>query len=115
MLADQDKQKIRQLIDNKLVEYQSQLALAKESSKTVELDQALAGRVSRIDAIQQQKIAQAGLDRVKLKIKQLKLTLELLGSEEFGDCEECGKPIGIGRLTIKPESKLCIDCQSLLE
>ena len=30
-------------------------------------------------------------------------------------CVDCGEPIGKNRLKVKPDSKLCIDCQSLTD
>ena len=114
-LSAVEKKKIKQSVNTQLEEFERQLEMAGESSKTVELDQALAGRVSRIDAIQQQKIAEAGLNRAKIKIARLTRTLEQLCSEEFGNCEECGDEIGLARLLIKPESINCVTCQGKME
>lgn len=114
-LADQEKQALRKIIEERLSEFAAQLKMSKESSQVVELDQALAGRVSRIDAIQQQKIAEAGLMRAQLKYNQLKKALVNLSSDDYGSCVECGEQIGLPRLLIKPESTLCIECQSQQE
>lgn len=114
-LTKQERQLIRNTINLQLEELEEQLLLTQESSKTVELDQALAGRVSRIDAIQQQKLAQAGLGRAKLKYRQLTQTLSQLDFDDFGYCQECGEEIKVARLLIKPESCYCIECQTQLE
>ena len=114
-LSKTEIQQIRQVILQQMNQLKQQLSLSQESSKTVELDQALAGRVSRIDAIQQQKVAQAGLNRARIKTERLNQALKALDSEDFGYCLECGEAIKFARLLIKPESVYCIDCQSRLE
>ncbi|WP_299797592.1 TraR/DksA C4-type zinc finger protein [uncultured Shewanella sp.] len=79
----------------------------------VQLDQQAVGRVSRMDAIQQQQMAQANeaqAHRQILRIKEILLT-----PDDYGFCYECGESIGIGRLTIHPAAKLCIQCQGELE
>lgn len=36
-------------------------------------------------------------------------------SGSYGDCENCGEPIGHSRLQARPEARLCIACQTRLE
>jgi len=97
------------------------LALSKNSSQTVQLDQSATGRVSRIDAIQQQKMATSSMIRDKKLLTRLENVLAKLKTDSdqvesnFGYCEECGDEILFARLKIKPDSKYCIDCQSLLD
>jgi len=112
-LADQSI--IKQIIIDKISKLEKQLALTQESSQTVELDQTLAGRVSRIDAIQQQKMAKSSFERDKKLLIKLKQTLNKLSDEYYGICDECDKPISLARLKIKPESEFCIGCQAFLE
>ena len=33
----------------------------------------------------------------------------------YGECEECGNPIGFSRLQARPEARLCIACQTRAE
>ena len=115
VLTGDQIQQLKELINSQLVDLKQQLILVEESSKTVELDQTMMGRVSRIDAIQQQKIAQAGLERDKLHCLQLTKALKLIGSEDYGYCFECDNEIGFSRLSIKPESIYCVSCQQNLE
>jgi RNA polymerase-binding transcription factor DksA len=35
--------------------------------------------------------------------------------ERFGICERCGRPIGIERLEVVPETRYCVECKDLLE
>ena len=33
----------------------------------------------------------------------------------YGECEECGNPIGFSRLQARPDARLCITCQTRAE
>lgn len=89
------------------------LASIHERSAPVQLDQQAVGRVSRIDAIQQQEMAQASevlMQKHILRIKQI-----FLDTDEYGFCLECDESIGFGRLSIHPIAELCISCQNEAE
>ncbi len=112
---------IKTIVKNQISELERQIDLTKKSSQTVELDQTLAGRVSRIDAIQQQKMAQSSFARDKKRLVKLNSILAKLSQQQqsgygdYGWCEECDEEIPIARLMVKPESKYCISCQQILE
>ena len=79
---------------------------------TVHLDQSAMGRVSRVDALQQQQMAQATLRRHKQRLARVEAALERYADdpEAFGDCPECGESIGVRRLQAFPESVFCVAC-----
>jgi len=79
---------------------------------TVHLDQSAMGRVSRVDALQQQQMAQATLRRHKLRFERVEAALERHDDDPdtFGDCPECGESIGLRRLQAFPESVFCVPC-----
>lgn len=81
-------------------------------SQTVELDQDRMGRLSRMDAIQQQKMAQAVLSRHKIRLQRVEAALERLADEPeaFGECPECGEDIAHKRLQATPDAIFCISC-----
>ncbi len=110
-----EKNEIKQLLSEQIIQLRKQLDLTFASSKTVELDQTLAGRVSRIDAIQQQKMAQSSYERDKRLLADLENTLDRLSHVDYGRCLECDENIPFARLSIKPESKYCINCQQMME
>jgi len=114
-LSSKQKDLIRQKIEELLVVLREQVTLGAESSKPVKLDQALAGRVSRIDAIQQQKFAEANLSRARNRLNRLTSRLAQLETDDFGCCELCEQAIGIERLLVKPESVYCVNCQEKIE
>ena len=81
-----------------------------DASKTVELDQTRFGRLSRMDALQQQAMAKATRRRRAEEIKRIGAALARIEADEFGLCVECGEPIQPGRLDHDPAVALCIDC-----
>lgn len=111
-LTDEDLEEFRA----KLLALQDELTAAlrstDESSKTVQLDQAAVGRVSRIDAIQQQKMSSAYRQRVRIRLQQVKAALMAIDRGEYGYCAMCEEPIVLERLEIRPESPICVACQT---
>jgi len=86
-----------------------------ESTGPVTLDQQSVGRVSRIDAIQQQQMAIANQQQASDMLKRTELALRRIDEGEYGDCLQCGEPIAYARLQAQPFANLCIDCQSARE
>tara|TARA_Y200000002_G_C22250292_1_gene483480 strand:+ start:150 stop:476 length:327 start_codon:yes stop_codon:yes gene_type:complete len=77
----------------------------------VELDQQSVGRLSRMDAIQQQSMDLAREERRKARLAMLAAALHRLDNYEFGCCLACGEDISRQRLEIDPVVTLCVDCQ----
>lgn len=86
-----------------------------EHATTVELDQAAVGRLSRMDAIQQQQMADAQKRRNALRLKQVHVALQTVEEDDYGFCKVCGDPIGYRRLKARPESPACVSCMAELE
>ena len=80
----------------------------------VDLDSPI-GRLSRMDAIQQQKMVEAGRAKTKLRLLQINAALKALADDEYGYCRKCGEEIGYGRLKARPEAPFCLVCQSASE
>ncbi len=94
---------------------QTTLETSVEAAKPVQLDQQAMGRVSRIDAIQQQKMVQANRQRARLRLNQVQAALRAIEEEEYGLCRLCDEPIRYGRLKARPEAAICLDCQARRE
>jgi len=103
------------LIEAQIEELQDLSAQSSESRKPVELDQTMQGRLSRMDAMQGQAMAQATDARRKQQIAALKGALKRIERGEFGECLECGEAIAERRLEGNPAITLCIDCASARE
>ena len=77
----------------------------------VALDQQSVGRLSRMDAMQQQSMDLAKEERRRSRIAVLRAALQRMDEDEFGYCLSCGEDIPNARLDIDPAATLCVDCQ----
>ncbi len=81
-----------------------------EAAQTVELDQTTVGRVSRMDALQNQAMAKEAQQRRAIQLQRIEAALGRMEKGEFGLCVKCGEYIASKRLEIDPTSPLCIHC-----
>ena len=86
-----------------------------ESAGVVELDQSKVGRLSRMDAMQAQAMAQASANRRDQMLRRIKAALKRIDDDEYGCCQECDEPIAPKRLDFDPTVTLCIECASKAE
>jgi len=100
---------IEQTILNEISKTERSIAEFKEMTKPVAPDVAI-GRVSRMDAINNKSVAEAGLRMAEAKLKNLHRVLSQIGSKDFGLCLKCNQPIPLGRILIRPQSLLCVQC-----
>ena len=84
-------------------------------SGPVELDQQLQGRLSRMDALQQQAMTQAGERQVREQLRDIQQAQHAMDQDEYGYCVNCGLDIGYGRLAARPAASLCVQCARILE
>jgi DnaK suppressor protein len=105
----------RNLLTAKQSDLEAQLNIADVAAKPVTLDQQSVGRVSRIDAIQQQQMALANRQQASALRQHIESALRRIDDGSYGDCLHCGEAIGDARLQAQPWASLCIDCQSALE
>jgi DnaK suppressor protein len=111
-LNDNDIDQFRCLIEERLLDLQAEDALGQEGQKTVELDQQSVGRLSRMDALQNQAMARATQGRRNAEASRLKFALKRMDEGEYGYCEDCGEQIAPGRLIFDPAATRCISCAS---
>lgn len=85
-------------------------AIRNASSATVELDQSSVGRLSRMDAMQQQAMAQNIRQRSEQALRLIDAALSRCGSGDYGYCLACNEAIDPRRLELAPATPLCIRC-----
>ena len=85
-------------------------AAAKEARAPVELDQQSVGRLSRMDAMQVQAMAQETERRRQARMETVRAALKRIEDGEFGDCRACGEELAVKRLEFDPATATCIDC-----
>ena len=111
---DQIAELARQL-KQKQTDLESQLEHSRQGTEPVTLDQQSVGRVSRMDAIQQQQMNVANREQATLLLKAIASALSRIDLHEYGYCLDCGEPVGFARLQAQPQAPLCLTCQSALE
>ena len=98
------------LVKERLAEVEASLELASADAKPVDLGLSI-GRLSRVDALQQQHIAVARRRELETRKRQLRAAMGRIEAGSFGECSQCEEPIGLARLKARLESSLCRDCQ----
>ncbi len=88
---------------------------AKEDLAPVELDQARVGRLSRMDSMQQQAMAQELDRRRDTQLKRIEGAYLRLDNDTYGQCATCGKAIEGARLEFDPTVFFCQVCASKAE
>jgi DnaK suppressor protein len=91
-------------------ELRQQLEDSSDGAQPVSLDEPI-GRLSRMDAMQQQSMVQANRRTAQTRLTRIEAALRRHGSEEYGLCVGCEEEIGYARLKAQPEAPFCIDCQ----
>ena len=81
-----------------------------EARETVTLDQQSVGRLSRMDAMQQQAMAQATERQRAVEVSRIGNALKRLDEDEYGACAECGEDISEKRLQVDPAATHCVKC-----
>ena len=110
MVIDIDR--FRTLLTSRRFELQDLIDGAAESAAPVELDQQVQGRLSRMDALQGQAMAQATNERRRIEIAQIDAALGRMDADEFGYCVGCGDEIMPKRLELNPAIARCLECAS---
>lgn len=82
------------------------------SAAIVELDQSKIGRLSRMDAMQAQAMAQASNERRVMMLRNIEAALRRLDEGSYGLCPDCDEPINPKRLEFDPTALRCIGCES---
>lgn len=109
-LSDQDVTALSAGLSKLRERLRAQEATSEESRAAVPLDQQSVGRLSRMDAIQQQAMAEAESRRRRSDLARIDAAFARIGAGDYGWCSECGEPIGKRRLEVDPMATRCIKC-----
>jgi len=111
-MMEPDLEAARKRLDEKKLDIESMSALSTEARATVTLDQQSVGRLSRMDALQQQAMAEAQERARKRDLVRIEMAERRLAEGEYGWCAECGDIIPDKRLAIDPMAEKCVRCAS---
>lgn len=99
---------------DRLLAERAELVAASDSTsadrRPVELDQQSVGRLSRMDALQNQALAAGTEARRAARIRSIDAALGRIDEGEFGYCAECGEPVPERRLDLDPALARCVSC-----
>ena len=105
-----DRWKLRLRITDEITALNKLSVRSLESLAPVQLDQQSVGRISRMDAIQQQSMSVAYEDRLQYRHLALVAAGKRFDEDDYGYCLNCCDEIVIGRLMIGPAVTFCIRC-----
>ncbi|MEM6578365.1 MAG: TraR/DksA family transcriptional regulator [Pseudomonadota bacterium] len=109
-MTDNELEEFRALITARLQALETEDRLGAAGQATVTLDQQAVGRLSRMDALQNQAMAQATGARRAAERMRLSAALKRMDEGEFGYCDDCGDTIATGRLRLDPAALRCVEC-----
>lgn len=81
-----------------------------KAADTVVLDQSSVGRLSRMDALQNQQMALEASRRREMHAEKIKGGLRRIESGNFGNCFYCEEEIPFPRLEADPTNTRCLKC-----
>ncbi len=110
MPGDQTLRAIRADLVARLADVEALDAGSRASRQPVELDQTSVGRLSRMDAMQQQAMALATERRRALEKKKIQAAIQRIDREDYGFCVRCDEEIEAERLALDPTITLCAAC-----
>jgi DnaK suppressor protein len=110
-LSEEQAETLRERLVELVTDIEGSLRASAGAADPVVLDQSSVGRLSRMDAMQQQAMAKAMRQKAQLRLSQCKAALSAFDRDEYGLCRKCEEPIGYPRLSAKPEAPFCLACQ----
>jgi DnaK suppressor protein len=113
-LSDDQANELRNRLIAQRAELEETISLSADGAKPVALDEPI-GRISRVDAMQQQRMTKAHRDAARVRRQQTDTALARFETDTYGECLICGEPIGFARLSARPEAPLCVKCQGARE
>jgi len=130
-LTNEQVTELKQVLAGLRGELKQLLAATKEGTRPVGLDEPI-GRLTRMDAMQQQSMSAANrrshdlrlqqvnqalnaIERDEYGFWQVNQALNAIERDEYGFCRRCDDPIGYKRLTARPESPYCLGCQDAID
>ena len=110
MLNDAEIRQISSRLKAELSSLDAEDEQSADDRSTVVLDQQSVGRLSRMDALQRQAMAEATQRRRVTRRQRIASALERIEEGEFGYCLDCGEEIAGPRLDLDATVPNCVSC-----
>jgi DnaK suppressor protein len=101
---------VRLDLETQLARLERSMATTAEAVRPVELDQQAVGRLSRMDALQNQHMSQNLKEREEARYGAIRAALGRMAAGTYGTCTTCGEMLAPGRLLVMPEAAHCPRC-----
>jgi DnaK suppressor protein len=108
MRDDIDLEFFKKALEDRLAVIQSDAE--SRDNEPVELDQGRTGRLTRMDAMQQQAMSRAAARLTEQERLRILSALDRMKSGDYGFCIVCDEDIEEGRLRFDPSIPTCIAC-----
>ena len=102
-------ERLRKQLEDLAQEIDQYLRDSEDSAAAVEPDKAL-GRLSRMEAMQDQQLVLEMRRRKKRQKLEVQNALARIADGKYGKCVFCGKEIAFDRLEAFPEVQTCVSC-----
>jgi DnaK suppressor protein len=109
-ITPEDRGNLIAMLERRVADLEIQLERLVSSSSPVSIDLSI-GRLSRIDALQQQQIAGAARRNAEAEKRALRAALRRVQAGTYGECVACGGHIGRNRLAARPATPFCRQCE----
>jgi DnaK suppressor protein len=109
-LSAEQEEQIRDELLRLLKRLERSLKISVRAARPVTLDQTSVGRLSRIDALQNQQLTQGLQARENARYAQIAEALQRMERGTYGVCAGCEQPIPFERLMVFPETLRCSSC-----
>jgi DnaK suppressor protein len=112
-MTKKEKIELEKTIQTNIATLKDQILILEEKTKPIAPDCSL-GRLTRLEAMGEQDVANKVLDEARLRLTRLNNALQRIDKPMFGVCIECDEDIGFGRMSVRPESVRCVSCANNL-
>jgi DnaK suppressor protein len=109
-MDDHDIAALKQALLDRLTALDEEDARGSAGQRTVDLDQQAVGRLSRMDALQNQAMAKAQAGRRAGDRRRVLAALARMDEGEYGYCTDCGDALSPERLRADPTLPRCLSC-----
>ena len=110
-----DLEYLKTRLEDRLTVLNSAAEIQQQGGAPKELDQTRVGRLSRMDAMQQQAMSQAAARLSAAEQQRIKTALVRIENGEYGYCILCEEEIAEKRLRFDPSLLICISCAEKAE
>ena len=112
-MEKKEKIRLKERLIEKMKATKADIAAYKLLTKPIAPDNAI-GRLTRMEAINSKSVNEAALRKAEETLSMLERALAQIDHPDFGLCRECDEPIPSARLSVLPETNLCVHCAQKL-